>query len=133
MKPKVLKISPKGVKNRPLGPRNGSKMSTWGSKWAPRGSFWRPMGLRVGPGRPLGCHLMIPGGEKVDFGSPKGGQRGPKSDQNEVKSRKNEGQGPKRRKAEAEVRFGTFFYGLWVEQNEKIETHHAKQNIKNNK
>ena len=56
----------------------------------------------------------------VIFRSPEG-QKGPKSDQNEVQSRKNEGRGPKRRKTEAEVRFGTFFCGFRVEKSEKIE------------
>ena len=86
MKPTRRKILSKELKNQPLGHRDGSKMSTWGSKWAPGGSFWRPMGLRVGPSRHLLGHQVIPGGEKVDFGSPKGGQRGLKSYQNGVKS-----------------------------------------------
>ena len=84
-----------------------------------------PFGESLGsPGLPWAAQVgkkrqnLVRGSPK---GSPKGGQNGPKSDQNEVQSRKNEGRGPKRRKTEAEVIFGTFFYGFRVEKNEKIE------------
>ena len=84
-----------------------------------------PFGIIWGvPGLPWAAQVrkkmqnLVRGSPK---GSPKGGQKGPKSDQNEVQSRKNEGRGPKRRKTEAEVRFWTFFCGLWAEKSQKYK------------
>ena len=106
-----------GAQGGHLGDQNDDFLSPWdhlGPFRESLGSPGLPWAAQVGKKR----QNLVRGSPK---GSPKGGQKGPKSDQNFVQSRKNEGRGPKRRKTEAEVRFGMFFGGFRVAKSEKIE------------
>ena len=105
-----------GAQGGHFGDQNDDFLGTW--------DHLGPFGESLGsPGLPWAAQVRKKR-QKLVRGSPKGiptgGQKGPKSDQNEVQSRKNEGRGPKRRKTEAQVRFGTFLGGFRVEKSEKI-------------